>query len=41
MVSALSFKIGEKVREETETRQVFAAEPVRAELPQIRLFDMD
>ena len=30
-----------KVREETETRPVFASEPVRAEMPRIRLFDLD
>jgi hypothetical protein len=27
-----------KVREETEPRQVFAAEPVKLEMPRIRLF---
>ena len=30
--------VEEKVREETGPRQVFAAEPVRIEMPQIRLF---
>lgn len=30
-----------KVREETEPRQFFAAEPVRIETPRIRLFDQD
>jgi hypothetical protein len=30
--------VEERVREETEPRQVFAAEPVRIEMPQIRLF---
>jgi hypothetical protein len=31
----------EKVREETETRPTFAAEPAGAEMPRIRLFDLD
>ena len=30
-----------KVREETETRPIFASEPVRSEMPRIRLFDLD
>jgi hypothetical protein len=30
--------VEQRVREETEPRQVFAAEPVRIEMPQIRLF---
>ena len=30
--------VEERVREETEPRQVFAAEPARIEMPQIRLF---
>ncbi len=30
-----------KVREETETRPVFASEPLRPEMPRIRLFDLD
>jgi hypothetical protein len=30
-----------KVREETETRPVFASEPLRPEMPRIRLLDLD
>jgi hypothetical protein len=33
--------VEEKVREVTESRQVFAAETVRTESPRIRLFDLD
>ena len=33
--------VEQKVREETEPRQVFAVEPVRMESPRIRLFDQD
>jgi hypothetical protein len=33
--------VEERVREETESRQVFAVEPVRTETPRIRLFDLD
>jgi hypothetical protein len=33
--------VEQKVREETEPRQVFAVEPVRMESPRIRLFDKD
>jgi hypothetical protein len=33
--------VEEKVREETGPRQVFAAEPVRIEMPQIRLFGLE
>jgi hypothetical protein len=33
--------VEDKVREETEPRQVFTAEPVRLEMPRIRLFDPD
>jgi hypothetical protein len=33
--------VEERVREETEPRQVFAAEPVRIEMPQIRLFGQE
>jgi hypothetical protein len=31
----------EKVREETEPRRKFASEPERAEMPRVRLFDLD
>jgi type IV secretory pathway VirB10-like protein len=31
----------EKVREETEIKPTFASEPARAEMPRIRLFDLD
>ena len=34
-------EVEEKVREETETRPIFASEPVRTEMPRIRLFDLD
>ncbi|MBR1145574.1 hypothetical protein [Bradyrhizobium sp. AUGA SZCCT0431] len=34
-------EVEEKIREETEPRQVFAAEPARLETPRIRLFDLD
>ena len=33
--------VAQKVREETEPRQVFAVEPVKMESPRIRLFDQD
>jgi hypothetical protein len=33
--------VEQKVREETEPRQVFAVEPVKMESPRIRLFDQD
>ena len=33
--------VAQKVREETEQRQVFAVEPARIESPRIRLFDQD
>lgn len=33
--------VEERVREVTEPRQAFAAEPVRTESPRIRLFDLD
>lgn len=33
--------VEQKVREETDQRQVFAAEPVRMESPRIRFFDQD
>jgi hypothetical protein len=33
--------VEERVRDETEPRRVFAAEPVRIEMPQIRLFGPD
>jgi len=34
-------EVEQKVREETEPRQAFTAEPVRLEMPRIRLFDDD
>ena len=34
-------EVEQKVRQETETRPIFASEPARAEMPRIRLFDLD
>jgi hypothetical protein len=34
-------EVEEKVREETEPRQMFAVEPVKLEVPRIRLFDSE
>lgn len=34
-------EVEQRVREETETRPIFASEPMRTEVPRIRLFDLD
>ncbi len=34
-------EVEDKVREATETRPILASEPVRSEMPRIRLFGMD
>lgn len=34
-------EVEQKVRQETETRPIFASDPARAEMPRIRLFDLD